>query len=1001
MKRELFLLLFSSCYANCATYYVASASSTPAGNDANPGSVSQPFLTLGHAVNSVACGDTIMIVADTHYVQGDANLPYFANCSLITTVQSSLLSRFAPDGWRTIPAQTCPDPTDGVGPCDYGKLQLVAQGIEWHAEKHGSAASTYGTCEISNITGNTLTLFDASAGRCAASLPNLANRSQVEFQIDTVNGSGCGSICDSSQPPVGITVLQHYYVRSCSAGCGTGGSTLQLEDVAGNPITIGACSLPSCYLPALAISEPLQFTAGSPTITSPDTFTFTNGTPVALSSVGMQLFGSLPIGFLPDTPYYIKIIAGRNFQLSTDPAGLNIVTPSSVGFGPIAMANINVPHHWAFKGLELVEFPASFLGAYVLGDGNETSAIGTIHHIEIAHNWIHDNPGDTNGLARGIAENGRYVNIHDNWFDGIRRADLAESQAIGGWASAGPTWITDNFMESGTECTLYGGSGNYAGISNANKLFQFNFCYKPPSWKQSSNTGAPSVSVDPCWWDNTDPRHSGGEWYKNTASGQVYQCGSDFTWHTTTSPLPNPYTIKTMFESKSLRNSLYYGNLIKYNWAAAQSGQAFSTHMSYDSGPGMANDHIIIQNNKALNVFSAITQDSHCLQSPAVPCVLNLPGYDSIVNNLLVSSPLACGVSFATGSNTCQWSLAAHTNVGYPAINNIFNHNTWVLPDGASGVGPAPGFSATSSIADPVDYLHFGAGCTDWLLFDLWTYKNSITGYDFQGTCLNGGGQIAAKFTHFTGKNIVLTGSNAGISYASPGATNTFTPFARPANNAAVQYVNAANGDYHLASTSPFSAANGSATFIADDGTDLGANIDAINCATSGAATGTPPCDASLQRSIGSRKLVFRYTAPTLEVYTLSLYSAAAPTAGNFVAGLPDSDAASVSDGLRREIPITGLAAVSTHYWYRLANTSGSVAMVGDFWTRAVGSGTLNWPFGYPSATAVQYGLDKACTISCVTLGASTQPLVPVPSNTLIYAAPVANPNAVTILVTP
>ena len=52
-----------------------------------------------------------------------------------------------------------------------------------------------------------------------------------------------------------------------------------------------------------------------------------------------------------------------------------------------------------------------------------------------------------------------------------------------------------------------------------------------------------------------------------------------------------------------------------------------------------------------------------------------------------------------------------------------------------------------------------------------------------------------------------------------------------PASQTAVGFVNLAGGDYHLAATSPYKSAG-------SDGTDVGANIDAVNAATACAMAG-------------------------------------------------------------------------------------------------------------------------------------------------------------------
>src|SRR5207253_2612121 len=103
MKRLLIVLLSGSLHA--ATYYVSNA-----GSDANAGSSGSPWLTLQHAVSTVACGDTINVVANGFFIAGDANLPYFAGCGLTTTIKSSQWSLFQPTGYRTNPAVDCASP---------------------------------------------------------------------------------------------------------------------------------------------------------------------------------------------------------------------------------------------------------------------------------------------------------------------------------------------------------------------------------------------------------------------------------------------------------------------------------------------------------------------------------------------------------------------------------------------------------------------------------------------------------------------------------------------------------------------------------------------------------------------------------------------------------------------------------------------------------------------------------------------------------------------------
>jgi hypothetical protein len=116
---------------HAATYYVSSA-----GTDSNDGSSGLPWLTLQYAVNHVACGDTIIVVANGMFIDADANLPLLGYCANPNIIKSSLWSLFAPSGYRTNPVNDS---------ALYGKLQFTNHGISAAAEVHGSWSSVSNT----------------------------------------------------------------------------------------------------------------------------------------------------------------------------------------------------------------------------------------------------------------------------------------------------------------------------------------------------------------------------------------------------------------------------------------------------------------------------------------------------------------------------------------------------------------------------------------------------------------------------------------------------------------------------------------------------------------------------------------------------------------------------------------------------------------------------------------------------------------------------------------
>jgi hypothetical protein len=681
-------------------------------------------------------------------------------------------------------------------------------------------------------------------------------------------------------------------------------------------------------------------------------------------------------------------VSGRQFQLSLTSGG-SPITLTTIGVGPLQMSDARAPNNWKFDGLEVIQAPSHLVygGMFIFGLGNEASILGMVNHVEVSRTWIHEDAtqeSDFIGYQRGIMDNAAYGNYHDNYIAG---ATNGEAQGIAGWGSPGPTLITNNFIEATGENTLYGGQQNSSGISNANKLFLGNYYYKPPAWRTNRFSGVPSGA---CWYDAYDSHHAGGQWYTNTSSGQVYRCNSSGVWATTGASPPATNTlIKLMAEHKNGRAFQYIGNVFSYSWPQAQSGQVFNMGQQQGSGPGMANDTILFTNNKSThtNLFGNFGES--CFLTAALPCLTPLLPHDlNFSNNTAILEQIACGVPSVGGTADCGSHMFTFQPTGYPPINVTWNHNTVVtIPDGLATAFP---WDASASFFSP----------TSPLKFDHWSYTNSIVGYDFEVDPGNPcGPAISGAFTNTTFDRIAYP--NAGCTaYTSVGATNTFTNWSPQSGNAGVGFVDLANGDLHLSPTSHYSAACSSGcAFVSSDGTDIGADIDANNLATSGAVAGTPSWEqqAVLVLIPGSTKLVFGYEAPTTAACTATIYNAAARIAANQVASVADSSASSVSDIRTRQLYVPGLSA-STHYWYKLV-CGGGVTMVGDFFTRPVGSGTYTFTFDWSSATAMRYSSSPSMS-SSVSLPAAIRQFIPVAANSVLYVQ-VGTTGPITILVAP
>jgi hypothetical protein len=1008
MIKRFLLFLLSSLSLYAATYYVAST-----GSDSSPGSSSQPFLTIQHSVNSMACGDTLIVVANGSYVAGDANLPYFPNCGLTTTIQSSALAQLNPIGWRTNPAN------DSAA---YGKLSFTSQGIlavPLIASFDTVPGVSYATIAV-NVSTSTFTL----GASFSSYQTNFGNGSQLEFETNLEAANQGGSTYPVIAPIGGTSFLTHYYVVNCGSGpvgsygypqtCGQQNSSFQLAlTPGGSPISVTSCGAfcvsvvtidPSgscstigeatynvnenynsvypgwiCYqgtytnaaVTFIQAGMGVQVNTSANTITVPayNTAGLANNLPVAFSAAGFNTFGTLPGGLVLDQIVYVKGLSGLTFQVSLTPGG-SAIPLTSVGTGLISIASTNIPSGWAFRGLEFEPNGTNVPGGFLtLGNGVETSLNGMASNFEVDRCYFHDNP-PTQAISHEIIENGRYVNIHDSWVIG---ANYTEAQAIFGTASPGPTTIQNNFIEAAGEVTLYGGNWSPYSPPNANKLFQGNYFYKPPVWKYGSGAIA---ATGACLYDTTDPTHAGGEYYLDTSTSQSYQCGSNSLWATVGS-IPagtSALVVKNMTEHKNGRYFSYIGNLYNGSFAEQQSGQLWNNSMEYGSGPGMANDHITIQNNVGFNSLVFMARNSQCF--PAVAVCPILPGNHATVNNLLVINTLACGTSFAFG---CGYQTGSQSdNLGIApdlAGGDLWNHNTIWTQD-SYPIALAPIYVNSPNGACP-PYTPVPS--------NLVSYSNSIVPGDFSQQCGYG---VSFFYSNTSWANNALKNGTSSL-YSSVGAGNSFTNGVYPGSNAAIGYsvgsgTNPAN--YKLAATSPFSAANGSATQLSTDGADLGADIDLVTMATSGAAAGTPPWPIMYRLNVapGSTGAILSYTAPTSAACTVTVYNSHVRSPANVVATVADSTTASVSDGTTRYlvVPVSTLTA-STPYWYGLA-CGGGVLMVGQFSTLAAGSGTTYFPFSFSSAQVLIYSNNKAMT-GATALPSSANPLVPVVTNTVVY----------------
>jgi hypothetical protein len=240
--------------------------------------------------------------------------------------------------------------------------------------------------------------------------------------------------------------------------------------------------------------------------------------------------------------------------------------------------------------------------------------------------------------------------------------------------------------------------------------------------------------------------------------------------------------VKNLFELKNAQRVMVSGNIFENNWKAAQVGYSilFTVRDQDGTAPWSVVQDVEFSNNIVRHVASGV----------------NILGADNLQKSamsgrILVRNNLFTDVSGATYGGDGRFMLL---NGGY-AIT--VDHNT-IIQDGWSvvyaGDNAVQQLTLTNNIAPDYSWAIMGGGTSP------------------------GNGTIAKYFPNATILRGVWAGSNPGVY-----PTGNYYP----ANLSAVGFVDMANGDYHLAASSPYRNA-------ALDGTDVGADIDAILTATAG-----------------------------------------------------------------------------------------------------------------------------------------------------------------------
>lgn len=701
---------------------------------------------------------------------------------------------------------------------------------------------------------------------------------------------------------------------------------------------------------------------------------YTDGRPV---SFRRNNDGTVPVTV--NTVYYVRDSAANTFKIATTPGGaaVDLTTPiTDTGFRVIDARQVR---GWKFSGIEIrkkvgqtTEYNLVQIGA----EENSRAAIPA--NITFDRVYIHG-VREENGPRVCLFINAAAVTIVDSTIEMCNK-EGEEGKAITFYQAPGPMVIRNNYIGAGSINLLTGGNfvyvENLISGDNGGITIEGNHFTRPLWQKYTAGTGGAGAPAGACTDDTFYLNISDGQWYKcassawavgpTCAEGEYFRrtdvaqnCGAGACWACNGSGAfasssvfrPFNYATKNLLEIKSAKDVVIRGNVFENNWINSdQSGYAVwlpSQVSQYNANGWVRGENIRFER----NLIRYSTQGLRIASEGS--------GFGVNNNKIRVRDVLMAEIGTVTT---------------YPSMSNQYGQ-------GLAFAGPCEDCA--------VDHVSICCGATwgygvgwDTAAFTRPRFADSIAyrnQYGFQGD----GGQ-GVDYYWGTGNvlNIVAV-DNLSIGTGSVGAYATNGKYISAGTT-----LYTGGGNYRLQTTSPYSAACASGCdYAATDGKDLGADIDAVESATGGAATGAPWLGGSVRVDVGSTKAIVRYTAPSSSACTVKLYTnlgrttlhADTDTGGEQL----DSRAGSITIGTSRQLVLGTNTALTAATGYWLTITCGSSVAMTPVTTVAAGA-TMNIGFRYASAITGEYSSNSDMS-SPTAISSSATHTVPIGAGAVLY----------------
>lgn len=696
--------------------------------------------------------------------------------------------------------------------------------------------------------------------------------------------------------------------------------------------------------------------------------------------------------------YYARDVTSNTMKVAATPGGAAIdlttaivpgTAPPTPTFGCVRNDSIG---GWKFQGIEFsgkVGTPTQ----YSLIDLNTTAfdRAGIMHDISFDRVYIHGIK-EENGAKHCLTLNASPASVTDSRIEFCQR-EGEESHGISSFLTPGPFKVHNNYIASGAINFLLGGNYVYVpGLINGDRgkfTITSNHFHKPLYLKYRSGTGQGNVPVQSC--------AGSGQYSLDTSTGLLYKCKTANTW--TQNPtcaddeyfrqtnasaqncaggacwkcasgvyVPDTvyrgagYYVKNLYEVKHGMNMEVSGNVFENNWA----GDADQSGIGVWVVSQIGNENYTI--GKDINFHHNILKNSELGFR-----VATYGGQTFVANNsrVVVSNNIGIGIGATAypslpDQNSSQ--NGSQLQIGGKCDDCIWDHNTTYPGSTTNGNGWQFDTSAVTRLR----------------------FSNNLGGRALYGV-VSGGGNACQGITV---DNVIVNAddllvNNALVDNQAQGSNGSIGTCATNTRYVAGPWSThvTSSTDMRLKTTSPYSAANGSATYIGTDGKDLGADVDQVEAETAGAVSGLPTLHSSIKVTAGSTSAIVRYQAPDASTCSLKLYSGvSARLASNLHADTADSAkwaddrSGNLSYGTARTFVLGTVSALTASTQYQAVIACGS--SIGFAWvrTRPTGAG-YNAVIRYSSARTGEYSASASFS-SPTAISLSNKHTVPVSATT-------------------